>query len=188
MGTLQDCQYAQCPLTLSIVIRMRLAIRQSKLPACLAEVKLAQENSLAFMPQNWWNWQIKWMKSVSMGSFQHKNQVNGEFFAYLWVILLYFSTESGLISGILEVWLFWNFNQVRNLTAVRQLSNLSLKVFFRQLGMKMLKYENQKLILGQIFTFYAPNVVNLSVWFIQLTAWVFLNTWLLVMWLNRVRC
>ena len=42
------------------------------------------------------------MKSVSMGSFQYKNQVNGEFFAYLWVILLYFSTESGLISGILE--------------------------------------------------------------------------------------
>ena len=97
------------------------------------------------------------------------------FFAYLWVILLYFSTESGLISWMLEVWLFWKFNQVRNLTAVRQLSNLSLKVFFRQLGMKMLKYENQKLILGQIFTFCAPNVVNLSVWFIQLTAWIFEN-------------
>ena len=24
-----------------------------------------------------------------MGSFEYKNQVNGEFFAYLWVILLY---------------------------------------------------------------------------------------------------
>ena len=177
-----------CTVPSAIVIRMRLAIRQSKLPAYPAEVQLAQENSLAFMPQDWWNWQIKWMKSVSIGSFQYKNQVKGEFFAYMWVILLYFSTESGLISGILEVWLFWNFNQVRNLTAVRQLSNLSLKVFFRQLGMKMLKYENQKLILGQIFTFCAPNVVNFSVWFIQLTAWIFLNTWLLVMWLNRVRC
>ena len=72
-------------------------------------------------------------------------------------------------------------------SGIWQLSNLSLKVFFRQLGMKMLKYENQKLILSQIFTFCAPNVVNLSVWFIQLTAWIFLNTWLLVMWLNRVR-
>ena len=42
LRTLQDCQYAQCPLPLSIVIRMRLVIRQSKLPACLAEVQLAQ--------------------------------------------------------------------------------------------------------------------------------------------------
>ena len=38
------------------------------------------KHSLAFMPQDWWNWQIKWMKSVSVGSFQYKNQVNGEFF------------------------------------------------------------------------------------------------------------
>ena len=35
---------------------------------------------LAFMPQDWWNEQIKWMKSVSMGSYQYKNQVNGEVF------------------------------------------------------------------------------------------------------------
>ena len=46
LGTLQDCQYAQCPLPLSIVIGMRLVIRQSKLPACLAEVQLAQQNCL----------------------------------------------------------------------------------------------------------------------------------------------
>ena len=46
MGTLQDCQYAQCPLPLSIVIRMRLVIRQSKLPACLAEVQLAHQKTL----------------------------------------------------------------------------------------------------------------------------------------------
>ena len=45
-GTLQDCQYAQCPLPLSIVIRMRLVIRQSKLPASLAEVQLALQNTL----------------------------------------------------------------------------------------------------------------------------------------------
>ena len=48
LGTLQDCQHAQCPLPLSIVIRMRLAFRQSNLPACLAE---EQQNTLAFMPQ-----------------------------------------------------------------------------------------------------------------------------------------
>ena len=38
------------------------------------------KHSLAFMSQGWWNVQIKWMKSVSMGSHQYKNQVNGEFF------------------------------------------------------------------------------------------------------------
>ena len=46
LGTLQDCQYAQFPLPLSIVIRMRLVIRQSKLPACLAEVQLGHQNTL----------------------------------------------------------------------------------------------------------------------------------------------
>ena len=28
---------------------------------------------LALMPQDWWKWQIKWMKSVSMGRFQYKS-------------------------------------------------------------------------------------------------------------------
>ena len=51
------------------------------------------------------------MKSVSMGSFQLKNQVNGETLAYLWVILLYSSLESRLIPAVLEgqVRLFWNW-------------------------------------------------------------------------------
>ena len=48
------------------------------------------------MSQDWWKWQIEWRKSVSMGSFKYTNQVNGEFFAYMWVILLYFSQESRL--------------------------------------------------------------------------------------------
>ena len=56
------------------------------------------------------------MKSVSMGSFQYKKQVNGEFVAYLWVILLYFSLESRLIpavlvkSGCFENWLGQEFD------------------------------------------------------------------------------
>ena len=51
------------------------------------------------------------MKSNSMGSFQHKNQVNGETLAYLWVIWLYSSLESRLIPAVLEgqVRLFWNW-------------------------------------------------------------------------------
>ena len=43
------------------------------------------------------------MKSVSTGSYQYENQVNEEFFAYLWVILLYFSLESRLIPAVLEL-------------------------------------------------------------------------------------
>ena len=46
LGTLQDYQYTQCPLSLSIVIRMRLAIRQSKLRACFAEAQLSHQNTL----------------------------------------------------------------------------------------------------------------------------------------------
>ena len=42
------------------------------------------------------------MKSISMGSFQHKNQVNGETLTHLWVILLYSSLESRLIPAVLE--------------------------------------------------------------------------------------
>ena len=51
------------------------------------------------------------MKSVSVESFQHKNQVSGETLAYLWVILLYSSLESRLIQAVLEgqVRLFWNW-------------------------------------------------------------------------------
>ena len=52
LGTLQDCQYAQSPLPLSIVIRMRLVIRQSKLPACLAEMQLAHQNILWHLSQS----------------------------------------------------------------------------------------------------------------------------------------
>ena len=46
LGTFLDCQYAQCLLLLSIVIRMRLVIRQSKLPTCLAEVQLTHQITL----------------------------------------------------------------------------------------------------------------------------------------------
>ena len=83
LGTLQDCQHAQCPLPLSIVIKMRLVIRQSKLPACLAEVQLAHQNTLWHLFHKLVKLTDKWMKSASMGSFQYRNQVNGESFAHL---------------------------------------------------------------------------------------------------------
>ena len=46
LGTLQNYHHAQRPLALPTVIRIRLVIRQSNLPACLVEVPLALENNL----------------------------------------------------------------------------------------------------------------------------------------------
>ena len=79
LETLQDCHYARCPLPLSIVIRIRLVIRQSKLPTCLVEVQLAHVNTLWHLCHrtgeidryNGWNlyqWEViktrtKWMES-----------------------------------------------------------------------------------------------------------------------------
>ena len=39
--------------------------------------------------------------------------------------------------------------------------------------MGIVKYEDTMLILGQNYIFYAPNVVNFSMWFPQLTACIF---------------
>ena len=38
------------------------------------------KHSLAFLPHDWWNWQMEWMKFESVRSFQYKNQVNWEVF------------------------------------------------------------------------------------------------------------
>ena len=54
LGTLQDCQYAQCPLQLSNVIRMRLVIRQSTPQHALLRCSWPiWKHYLAFMPQDW---------------------------------------------------------------------------------------------------------------------------------------
>ena len=104
-----------------------------------------------------------------MGSFKYKNQVNGEFFAYLWVILLYLSQESTLDSSSVGI---WSSHFVLNLTDVTQLSNRSLRVFSKQISIKIVKYEDGMLILAKIFCGY--NVVQFSVWFLQLTVFKYL--------------
>ena len=48
---------------------------------CCWDAASPWKKSLAFIPQDWWNRQIKWIKSVSVGSYENKNQVNGESFA-----------------------------------------------------------------------------------------------------------
>ena len=109
LGTLQDCRHAQCLLSLSIVIRTRLVIRQVNPPACLVEVQL--ENTLWHLchrtrdiyRENGWNlyqWVVVSTRTKGM-----------EIVSYLWVVLMYFSSESRLISGVVEIGqirLFWS--------------------------------------------------------------------------------
>ena len=120
---------------------------------------------------DWWNWQIKWIKFVSI-SFLYKNRVNGEYFAYLRVILLYFSLESRLIPvfELGQIKLFWKLVRSR----IWQLSNWSLIVFSKQFSIKIVKYEDGMLILGQNDIFSGHNVVNISIWYLQLTVFKYL--------------
>ena len=129
------------------------------------------------MPQDWWNWQIKWIKSISMESLKYKNQENGEFFAYLWVTLLHFSQESSLDSSSVRIrssQFVLKISEVKNLTDVTQLSNRSLRIFSEQFSIKIVKYEDEMLILGQNDIFCSYSVVNYSVWFLQLTVFKYL--------------
>ena len=68
------------------------------------------------------------MKSVSMGSFQYKNQVKS--FAYLWVILLYFSLESSLIPAVLELGQVRLFLKLINFTQVSQSCQIGVWEYF----------------------------------------------------------
>ena len=91
-------------IPLCIVIRMRLVIRQSKLPAYLAEVQLAHENILCHIchmtgeidRHNGW-------KLYQWDVFLAQEQSECRVFSYLWVIYLYFSLESRLIPAVLEL-------------------------------------------------------------------------------------
>ena len=65
--------------------------------------------------------------------------------------------ELGKVRVLLKI------NQVKNLTAVTWLSNWSLRVFSKQFIIKIVKYEDGMLILGQNDIFYGHNVVNFSV-------------------------
>ena len=158
-----------CPLQSKWGCSSNSQISQHALLRCSSMATHSSNYAMELVKLTGWNmyhWEVfstgsKWLES---------------FIAYMWVILLCFDPESRLISGMLElgqVRLFWKFDLVKNLIAVRELSNLSLKFFFGQLGMKMLKYENKMLILGQHCILCDPDVVKVSVRFLLLTAWVF---------------
>ena len=74
-----------------------------------------------------------------MASYQYKNQVNGEFFAYLWVILLYFNLKSRPIPAVLElvqVKLFWKFIRSRILQLSYSCQDEAWEYFPRSFALK----------------------------------------------------
>ena len=109
LGTLQDCQHAlcHCPLNSEWGWPSDNQSSQHALRRCSWPIKTLT----GIYCTDWWNWQINWMKSVSMGRFQYNNHVNGESLAFLLVILLYLSlVESRVIPALLElcqIRLFW---------------------------------------------------------------------------------
>ena len=54
------------------------------------------------------------------------------------------------------------------------MSKWSLRVFSKQFSIKVVKYEGGMLILDQNDIVYGHNVVNFSVWFLQLTVFKYL--------------
>ena len=103
LGTLQNCHHVQSPLPLSIAIKLRLLIRQSNFPSCLAEVQ--QHETLSG------NYATELMKLTDK---LDEICINGKLTVQepsAWRVLLhtceqkilYFSPESGLTSGMLEL-------------------------------------------------------------------------------------
>ena len=128
LGTLQDCIHAQCHLPLSIVIRMRLVIRQSKLPACLAEVQLAQKLSGIYATG-----------LVKLADKMDEICINGKLsiqepseWRVFCIPVSSFTILQPRIwpdSSTIESQVVLKINEVNNLTAVTSLSNWSLRVF-----------------------------------------------------------
>ena len=95
-----------------------------------------------------------------------------KFFAYLWVILLYFSLESRLIPEVLElVKLFWKLIRSR----IWQLSHSCQTGVWEYFPSSLtVKYEDGMLILGRNYKLSGHSAVHFSVWFLQLTVFKYL--------------
>ena len=83
---------------------------------------------------------------------------------YLWVFLLYCATVSSFMPS---AWVPQGHSRTYWFIQVWQLSNLGLKVFSRQLSIKVMRYENGMLILGHNYIFFCHSVVRFSERFLQ---------------------
>ena len=96
------------------------------------------------------------------------------FFEYLWVILLYSSLESRLIPAVLELGQVRLFRKLIRSRILQLSHSCQTGVFFKQFIIEIVKYDDGMLILGQNDIFCGHNVVNFSMWFLQLTAFKYL--------------
>ena len=179
VGNLAGLHHAECPLLLSIVIR------QSNLPACVSEVQL-DENAL---------WHLNAMELGKLIDKMDEICINGKwsvqepnaliFCVHLWIVLLYFSPESRLISRVVilgQVRLFWKLIRSRIWQVSHSCHTGILKYFPGSFAWKWLKYEDRMSIVGQNYIFCGHNMVSPA------ESMDYVNIWLLVMWLNWVRC
>ena len=54
-------------------------IKSPSMP-CTGKGAAGWKHSLALLPQDWWNWQIKWVQSTSIGSFSAQEPSEWRFF------------------------------------------------------------------------------------------------------------
>ena len=145
---------------------MRLVIRQSKLSACLAEVQLAHQNTL---------WHLS-HSLVKMTDKMDEIWFNRKFWAQEPSEWRDFSIRVSNLT-VFQPRIYTDSSSVgRSNQVVLKLirSNWSLRVFFKPFSIKIVKYEDGMLILGQNKIFCGHNVVNFSVWFLQLTVFKYL--------------
>ena len=159
----KDCDALKCAFINWILANHNL------LSFCaLTKLRSVQNTGTCYPGQGWFV-RRTWAEADSPGVPDKSNWGLGSM-----SILLYFSLESRLIPAVLElghVRLFWKLIWSR----IWQLSpNWGLGVFSKQFSIKIMKYEDRMLILGQNDIFCSHSVVNFSVWFLQLAVFKYL--------------
>ena len=100
VGNLAELPLSTVP---SAIVQNEDAHQTIKSPSMPCPGAAIWKYSLVFMPQKWWNWQTNGGNLYQWEVFSTGAMWMESFIAYLWVIWLYFSPESRLISGVLEL-------------------------------------------------------------------------------------
>ena len=156
LRTLQDCQYAQCPLSLSIVIRMRLVIRKSKLPACLAEVQLAHQNTLWHLCHSLVKLTDKIDEICINGKFSAQEPSEWRVFCIPVSNLTVFQPRIYTDSSSVEIKSsqprpFWKVIRLRIWQLSQSCQTGVLRIFSKQFSIKIVKYENIDIFLCSLW-------------------------------------
>ena len=143
------------------------------------------KHSQTFMPENWWNWHKMDASHINKKFFSTSESRGFHNCKYFYGI----SAQNP--DWLQECWIrsiqvVLKINWVKNLTAVTQLSNLSLKAFSRQLSMAWLSMKLESCFWAKIL--YGHSVVSFQCDFSNWGHGFFLIARLLVTWLNQVHC